>query len=181
MDATMDNNEFALNRRALMLAGAGLATASLASCANQPAQPLTGNKKPHWTAEEQANVDLVTRFCDDWSKMDAEYLTTFLDDKIVYQMFEGRPDIVGKEAYIKVLDGFLKSMKDVNWVTRNSEAIGPIVINERFDHFNAKNDKRSMHFEIAGYFLVKKGKIQVWRDFSLPGGMSKVGPLDPPA
>ena len=27
------------------------------------------------------------------------------------------------------------------------------------------------------YFLVKKGKIQVWRDFALPGGIQKVGPL----
>ncbi|ARN73395.1 limonene-1,2-epoxide hydrolase family protein [Oceanicoccus sagamiensis] len=175
----MDNNAFVLNRRALMLAGAGLATASVAGCATATNQPVMGNKKDHWTEEEQANVDLVTRFCDDWSRMDAEYLTTFLDEKIIYQMFEGRPDIVGKDDFIKVLDKFLKSMKKVEWITRNSEAIGPIVINERFDHFYAQNDKRSMHFEIAGYFLVKKGKIQVWRDFSLPGGMSKVGPLVP--
>ena len=169
----MKDNEYRLSRRALMLAAGGLG-----GCAALPAggTAATGQQRPR-TEQEQANIDMVTRFCDDWSKMDAEYLTTYLSDDIVYQMFEGRPDIVGKKAFVEALDAFLKKMKKVEWITRYSEAIGPIVINERFDHFYAHNDKRSMHFEIAGYFLVKKGKIEVWRDFSLPGGISKVGPL----
>ncbi|MGK0499465.1 MAG: limonene-1,2-epoxide hydrolase [Oceanicoccus sp.] len=172
----MYNNAFYLNRRSLLVAAGGIVAASATGCSNLSSATETNNARAR-TEEEEANIELVTRFCDDWSKMDAEYLTNFLSDDIIYQMFEGRPDIIGKDAFIKVLEQFLKSMKKVEWITRYSEAIGPIVINERFDHFYSTNDKRSMHFEIAGYFLVKKGKIQVWRDFSLPGGISKVGPL----
>ncbi|WP_101759041.1 limonene-1,2-epoxide hydrolase family protein [Oceanicoccus sp. KOV_DT_Chl] len=174
----MEKNQFYLNRRTLLLASGAIAGAGVSGCTSlSTANDNQISTKRPWTAEETANVEMVTRFCDDWSRMDAEHLTTFLADDIIYQMFEGRPDIVGKDAFIKALDSFLKSMTKVEWITRYSEAIGPIVINERFDHFYAKNEKRSMHFEIAGYFLVKKGKIAVWRDFSLPGGISKIGPL----
>jgi limonene-1,2-epoxide hydrolase len=38
-----------------------------------------------------------------------------------------------------------------------------------------EDEKRSMHFSIAGYFLVRDGKIKVWKDYSLPGGISQVG------
>jgi len=56
-----------------------------------------------------------------------------------------------------------------------SYAIGELVINERIDHFVANDEKRSMHFSIAGFFLVRDGKIKVWKDYSLPGGVSQLG------
>jgi limonene-1,2-epoxide hydrolase len=167
----MDNN-FYLNRRALMLAAGGLA-----GCAALPSSTdVSPNKRP-MTELEQNNIQLVTQFCDDWSSMDTEHLASYLADDIVYQMSEGRPDVIGRQAFVKLMKPFMSSMNSVEWVTRYSEAIGPLVINERLDHFNAKNEKRSMHFEIAGFFLIKEGKISVWKDYSLPGGISKFGPL----
>lgn len=127
------------------------------------------------TEQEKANVELVNRFCADWAKKDARLLTEYLADDIVYQMFEGQPDIVGKEAFIKTLDGFLKAMVEVDWQMVRSYAIGDMVMNERVDHFVAATEDRSMHFDIIGIFRIRDGKISVWRDFGLPGGQAIVG------
>jgi limonene-1,2-epoxide hydrolase len=127
------------------------------------------------TEQEKANVELVDRFCADWAKKDARLLTEYLADDIVYQMFEGQPDIVGKEAFVKALDGFLKSMVEVDWEMVRSYAIGDMVMNERVDHFVAETEDRSMHFDIIGIFRIRDGKISVWRDFGLPGGKAIVG------
>ena len=127
------------------------------------------------TEQEKANVELVNRFCADWSKKDATLLTEYLADDIVYQMFEGQPDIVGKEAFIKTLDGFLNGLVEVDWEMVRSYAIGDMVMNERVDHFVAETEDRSMHFDIIDIFRVRDGKISVWRDFGLPGGKTVVG------
>jgi limonene-1,2-epoxide hydrolase len=124
---------------------------------------------------EIENERLVTQFCLDWSKRDVNLLADYLADDIVYQMFEGRPDIIGREAFIKELGGFLTNLKEVEWEIVRSHTIGNLVINDRIDHFLGEDEDRSMHFSIAGFFLVKDGKIKVWKDYMLPGGIMKVG------
>jgi len=125
---------------------------------------------------EIENERIVTQFCLDWSKRDAALLADYLADDIVYQMFEGNPDIIGKDQFIKTLDGFLKSMREVEWEILRTYSVGELVINDRIDHFIGKDESKSMHFAIAGWFLVRDGKIRLWRDYSLPGGISEVGP-----
>jgi len=127
------------------------------------------------SALEIENERLVTQFCLDWEKRDAALLAEYLADDVVYQMFEGNPDIVGKEAFINTLDAFLKSMKEVEWEILRTYSVGELVINDRIDHFVGKDESKSMHFAIAGWFLVRDGKIKLWRDYSLPGGISEVG------
>lgn len=127
------------------------------------------------TDAEKANVELVERFCADWAKRDAALLTEYLADDIVYQMFEGQPDIVGKEAFVQTLDNFLKNLVEVRWEMVRSYAIGDMVMNERVDHFIGESEEKSMHFDIIGIFRIRDGKISVWRDFSLPGGQAVVG------
>ncbi len=124
---------------------------------------------------EIENERLVTQFCLDWAKRDVNLLADYLADDIVYQMFEGRPDIIGREAFIKELGGFLTNLKEVEWEIVRTHAIGNLVINDRIDHFIGADEDRSMHFSIAGFFLVKDGKIKVWKDYMLPGGIMQVG------
>lgn len=124
------------------------------------------------TELEKENERLVTQFCLDWSNRDAHALTEYLSDDIVYQMYEGRPDILGKDGFVKELDGFLKGMKEVTWEINRSYAIGELVINERIDHFIGEDESRSFHLPIAGFFLVRDGKILLWRDYSLPAPKS---------
>ncbi len=127
------------------------------------------------TELEAANEKLVNDFCADWATKDANKLSKYLADDIVYQMFEGRPDIIGREEFDKQLGPVLSNLESVNWEILNSHVVGPLVINERMDHFIASSEDRSMHFQIAGFFLVRDGKIQIWKDYGYPGGVSQVG------
>ena len=124
---------------------------------------------------EIENERIVTQFCLDWATRDVNLLADYLADDVVYQMFEGQPDIIGKQAFIQALSGFLGKLKEVEWEIVRTHTIGEIVINDRIDHFVGEDESHSMHFAIAGHFLVRDGKIKIWRDYGLPGGISQVG------
>jgi limonene-1,2-epoxide hydrolase len=157
-----ETNGAALTRRGLLLAGA------LAAGCTGLGGGTGGQGSP--SPLEAANEDLVTRFCLDWALRDVDKLVPYLADDIVYQMFEGRPDLVGVDAFRKEIGPFLAGLVRVEWEMVRSFAIGQIVINERIDHFIAKPGGRSMHFPIAGLFVVRNGRIELWRDYRLPGG-----------
>lgn len=166
----MDNTA-RLTRRSLLAA-----TIGVAGCASSGmgGAAMDGNK-PAKSELEIENERIVTQFCLDWSKRDVHLLAEYLSDDIVYQMFEGNPDIIGKDKFIKTLDGFLKNLKEVEWEILRTYSIGEMVINDRIDHFIGEDESKSMHFAIAGWFVVRDGKIRIWRDYSLPGGISQVG------
>ncbi len=158
-------SDFLRSRRSLLLAcGLAAATGSAADGGGELARsPL-----------EEANADLVTRFCLAWASRDIEKLVPFLADNLVYQMFEKRPDIIGVEAFRSEIAPFLNDLARVEWDILRTFAVGQIVINERVDHFIAKPGGRSMHFPIAGLFVVKNEKIELWRDYGLPGGKPRL-------
>ena len=167
-----NDNVFLTNRR-LLLAGA----AAIGACS-----PLakSGGARPPRNELETANAALVTNFCAAWSKRDVDVLIPYLANDFVYQMFEGRPDLIGIEAFRKEIGPFLKNLARVQWDILRTEVIGQLVINERVDHFIAPPGGRTMHFPIAGLFVVKNSKIVLWRDYSLPGGKPDVR-IEPPA
>ena len=154
------------SRRGLLLAG------GLAAGCTELASGDGGNAAR--TPLEQANADLVTRFCLDWALRDVEKLVPYLADNLIYQMFEKRPDLIGLEEFRREVGPFLKDLARVEWEILRTFTIGQVVINERVDHFIAKPGGRSMHFPIAGLFVVKAGKIELWRDYSLPGGKARM-------
>ena len=119
------------------------------------------------TEAELANEALVNRFCQDWSKRDAELLTTYFAQPFEYMVWEGGPVITTNEAFIKQMGPFLTKLKSVDWVVVRSHVLGPMVINERIDHFYAQDSKYDNHPHIAGMFIVRNGKIAVWRDYNM--------------
>jgi limonene-1,2-epoxide hydrolase len=151
----------------LTAGGLGAGYAGLAAVA-----ALATEREP--SALEVENARLVTQFCLDWADRDASKLTAYLSDKLVYQMFEGRPDIVGIEAFRREVEPFIKDLARVEWEIRRTFTIGQLVINERIDRFIARPGGRSMHFEIAGLFVVNNGKIELWRDYRLPGSRPRM-------
>lgn len=116
---------------------------------------------------EKANEDLVNRFCQDWSKRDAELLTTYFAQPFEYMVWEGGPVITTNEEFIKQMGPFLTKLKSVDWVIVRSSTMGPMVINERIDHFYAYDSKFDNHPHIAGMFIVRNGKIAIWRDYNM--------------
>ena len=169
----MDNGSSATryNRRTILAAAGVLAGSPLISTRGDAAVSETQAQ----SELEIENERIVTQFCLDWAKKDVNLLADYLADDIVYQMFEGRPDIIGRDAFVKELGGFLENLKEVEWEILRSHTICELVINDRIDHFVGEDEKRSMHFAIAGFFLVRDGKIKVWKDYALPGGISQVG------
>ncbi len=161
----MDNEPLWSRRSILVMSG------GVTGCVAAGTREMTEAKTPL----EIENERIVTQFCLDWATRDAAHLAEYLADDVVYQMFEGNPDIIGKAAFIKTLDGFLKNLQAVEWEITRTYSVGELVINERIDHFIGADESKSMHFAIAGWFLVRDGKIKIWRDYALPGGISQVG------
>ncbi len=116
---------------------------------------------------ELANETLVNRFCQDWSRQDAELLADYFATPFEYMMYEGGPVITTREDFVKQLGPFLKKLKAVDWVILRSHVMGPMVINERIDHFYAHDSKYDNHPRIAGMFIVRNGKIAIWRDYNM--------------
>ena len=171
MADTLDTR-FVIDRRT-MLAGAGSLVGTLATLG--PAIGYGGESVS--TDLERENETLVNNFCRDWSKRDAELLTGYMAEDIVYQIAEGQPTIHGTEEFVKMMGPFLKGLGEVRWDILRSYAVGPLVLNERIDYFNAPPDSKqpSMRFQVAGHFLIKDGKIKIWKDYGIPGAEQMVG------
>jgi limonene-1,2-epoxide hydrolase len=116
---------------------------------------------------EKANEELVTRFCRDWSRRDAELLASYFAEPFEYMMYEGGPVITRREDFIRRMAPFLQKLKAVDWVIERSCAMGPMVINERIDHFYAHDSRHDHHPHIAGMFIVRDGRIAIWRDYNM--------------
>ena len=119
------------------------------------------------TDAEQSNEELVNRFCADWAKQDAELLAEYFTEPFEYMVWEGGPVITDKAEFVKQMGPFLKKLKSVDWQVVRSQVIGPMVINERIDHFYAHDSKFDNHPHLVGMFIVRNGKIAIWRDYNL--------------
>lgn len=119
------------------------------------------------TETEHANEELVNRFCRDWSRRDAGLLATYFADPFEYMVYEGGPVITSRDEFIRQMGPFLARLKSVEWEVVRSEVLGPLVINERIDHFHTEDGKHDHHPRIAGFFVIRNGKISVWRDYNM--------------
>jgi len=160
-----------LDRR-MLLAGAGALGFGALAFAGGHDRPVEDVD----TAEvEAANEDLVNRFCAAWAARDVEQLVPFLADDLVYQMFEGRPDLIGIDAFRAEIGPFLARLERVDWEVLRSRVIGPLVINDRIDRFYAGEGGRDMVFQVAGIFVVQNARIVLWRDYNIPGRAHQFG------
>ena len=75
--------------------------------------------------------------------------------------------ITSKETFVKQLGPFLQKLREVDWVVNRSHVMGPMVINDRIDHFYAHDSKYDNHPHIVGMFIVRGGRIAIWRDYTL--------------
>ncbi len=150
------------NRRAFLAAGAtGAALFTFAENRANAAEVSTELRR-----HEQANIKLVNEFCDAWESMDVDKLAGYLADDVTFRMIDTAPRVEGKPALTEGIKQFLAPRKSARFEVLRSEAIGNIVINERIDHFEREDGKDAFH--VAGFFLVKEGKIVEWQDYMMP-------------
>jgi len=163
------------NRRQLMTAALALpGIGALASCMESKMTNAAATPK---TELEIANETLVNDFCAAWSQRDITALRAYLAEDLYYQIAPGQPVIESRDELEKRMGAWVSSLESVRWDILRSYVIGPVVLNERIDYFNAPEGGKapSMRFQIVGHFLVEDGVIKVWKDWPIPGVEQFIG------
>jgi len=160
-----------LTRRRI-LTGAGAAGLSACTGAQMARPEVSG-----LSDLESANEALVTHFCRDWSLRNTAKLRPYLAEDLLYQITPGQPLIESRDQFESQMGGWMKGLASVDWEILRSHAIGPVVINERIDHFIAPEGSKapSMHFHVVGHFFIENGVIKIWKDWPIPGAEQSIG------
>ena len=108
------------------------------------------------------NNEIVTKFCQAWTRMDAKEIASYFTDDAVYHNIPMAP-YNGKATIQKALEGMAGRMKDVRFEIRHQVTQGNVVINERIDHMTIQG--RTVSLPVVGVFEMQGGKIKAWRDY----------------
>jgi limonene-1,2-epoxide hydrolase len=110
----------------------------------------------------ESPIEVVTRFCELWSKGDLDSLLEFFTDDAVYHNIPVEP-AVGHEAILGLLDMFVTPAERVEFRVLNIVADGDTVLTERVDVVHLPNTV--IEWPVMGTFEVRAGKIAAWRDY----------------
>ena len=110
------------------------------------------------------NADqIVTAFCDAVTKKDVDGAMKYIADDCLSHNVPLDP-MQGAAAIRGALQGFLQMLGSIEIETKLQVAVGDTVMNERVDYFQPPGKPR-YGLPVAGVFVVKNGKIVVWRDY----------------
>lgn len=141
-----------VDRRAFIATGVVAGFAGLAATASA-AEP---------TAAERANLKIVNDFCAAWPSHDLNTILSFFADNGAYRMTETMEPAKGKEAMAARIKTIIEAV--VRFDVLESFVRGPMVINERIDHFSSGPLKS---WRGVGVFFLKNGKIVEWYDYTI--------------
>lgn len=161
-------------REFLVTGGLGAAAAMLAMAT--PARAADGDIPPEIVALEAANLKLVNDFCAAWATKDADKLGEFFAEDAVFRMNDNAKPAEGKATIVLRLKAFLGMQKKAEFIVNRSAVMGNLVLNDRYDRFEAGTKKQEFH--MTGIFLVKNNKIQEWHDFSWPRPAAEAAPAE---
>lgn len=143
-----------MNRRTFLTIGAGTAVAAgFGARAEAGAEP---------TAVEKANVKLVNDFCAAWPSHDLAKILSFFAAEGAYRMTETAEPVKGHDAMAARIRPFLDRVQ--RFEILDTFARGPMVFNERIDHFSG-GPLKAWHG--VGVFFIKDGKIVEWSDYTM--------------
>jgi limonene-1,2-epoxide hydrolase len=115
-----------------------------------------------WTTTEKANVQIVNDFCAAWPSHNLDKLMSFFAGSAAYRVTETQEPVKGKEAVGERIKSFVDRVKEFEIL--DTLAKGPMVFNERIDHFTG-GPLKSWHG--VGVFFLKEGKIIEWYDYTI--------------
>jgi limonene-1,2-epoxide hydrolase len=140
-------------RRSAFTAGLGLA-----AIASMHGRPDAAER----TATETANFQVVNDFCAAWPSHNIDRIMSYFAQDCAYRMSEAQPPNKGRQAVIDRIKSFLDSVQ--NFEVIETFAKGPMVFNERHDHFMGGPLKM---WHGVGVFFLKDGKIVEWYDYTI--------------
>jgi limonene-1,2-epoxide hydrolase len=140
-------------RSAFHAAGLGLAAVACAPVAAAASE---------WTAAEKANIQTVNDFCAAWPSHDIDKIMSFFAEKCAYRMTEAQEPIKGRQPVLDRIKSFLDAVQ--GFEVLETFAKGPMVMNERHDHFKGGPLKM---WHGVGVFFLQDGKIAEWSDYTI--------------
>ena len=111
---------------------------------------------------DEQPIDVVTRFCDAWSRLDLDEILAFFSEDAVYHNIPMDP-VVGPDAIRAFIEGFTGSVERLVFRVDHIAADGSTVLTERHDIFTFANGE--IDLPVMGTFEVADGKITAWRDY----------------
>jgi limonene-1,2-epoxide hydrolase len=123
-----------------------------------------------------AAAHVVDRFIAAVEAKDFERIAALLADDISYENMPIDP-VVGREAVLAVMHGFLDASSEIDWPVSRTLAGEGVVMNERLDRFRIGSGW--LELPVAGVFEVDAdGRITRWRDyFDMGAYMRQLGEL----
>ena len=116
------------------------------------------------TDAEKANIKVVTDFCAAWSTRDLKKILPFMSEDCVYRMTETTAPVNGHAGITERLGTWMETSQRIEFNIHDTFAKGPMVVNERVDHFSG-GEFKSWHG--VGVFFLKDGKIVDWFDYTI--------------
>jgi limonene-1,2-epoxide hydrolase len=110
----------------------------------------------------EENEDVIRRFVEAWSRLDAKELSSFFTVDGIYHNMPIAP-IVGREKVEEFIVGFSSSWTETTWDLLNISSRGNVVFAERLDR--TRSGDKSVDLPCVGGFELEDGKIKVWRDY----------------
>jgi len=114
------------------------------------------------SASPQLPGEIVTEFCNAWTRSDVEGILGAFADDAVYHNIPMDP-LVGKEAISAYIRSFFDSGGKVTFITTHQAVNGNVVLNERVDIIVKNGETKNL--KLMGTFEIENGKIKVWRDY----------------
>ena len=107
--------------------------------------------------------EVVTAFITAIEADDLDTALTMVTDDIVYDNVPLGP-VTGPDEVRRILSGGVTAAAErVEWVVTHQVGEGDVVMNERVDRFLI--DGRWLEIPLAGLFVLREGRIAVWRDY----------------
>ena len=113
------------------------------------------------TAQEKANMQVVKDFCEAWPAHDVAKIMSYFADNGAYRPLETMETAKGTEAVENEIKRFVNNVQ--RFEILETWARGPMVINQRIDHFTNFQIKA---WHGTGVFFLKNGKIVEWFDYT---------------
>ncbi|MEX2158538.1 MAG: limonene-1,2-epoxide hydrolase family protein [Dehalococcoidia bacterium] len=121
------------------------------------------------TENGNANVEIVRKFCEAWSKADVPAIISFFADDAVYHNMPINP-VQGKDAIKGMIEQFMTPFERAEFEITYIAAAGDVVLTERIDRFIGE---KSVALPVMGTFEIRDGKIAAWRDYFDLGAWTK--------
>ena len=113
------------------------------------------------TAQEKANIQVVKDFCEAWPAHDVGKIMSYFADNCAYRPLETMETVKGRDAVEKEIKRFVNNVE--RFEILETWARGPMVIDQRIDHFTRFQIKA---WHGTGVFFLKDGKIVEWFDYT---------------